>query len=236
VLFVIAVVAGLMVYAAGEEGNSDTNPIRSGGGTAATTDLPCPEVEAPGASPRQYEEAPDLDLPEGVDYTAVIETSCGGIELDLLENKAPQTVANFIRLSEDGFYDGLEWHRIERNFVIQTGDPDGVNGHEPDGPGYTIPDELPERDREYVYGVVAMANRGPATGGSQFFIVVHDPVNRSEPAGIETLYSIFGRVTESSYDVLDKIAQMPVKGGGDAFTASRPQVPIYIESVEIREE
>jgi cyclophilin family peptidyl-prolyl cis-trans isomerase len=235
-LFVLAVVAALMVYAAAEE-----RDLGSGGAAStdvaptATQDLPCPQVEAPASFPRQYDESPDLDLQPRVDYTAVIRTSCGDIELDLLESEAPRTVANFVFLAEDGFYDGLTWHRIERNFVVGTGDPNGIIGREPDGPGYTIPDEFPPPKSEYVYGVVAMTNEGPGTGGSQFFIVVHDPEGKKEHSGINSVYSIFGSVAESSFDTLDKIAGMPVRGR-DAMNASRPVVPVYIESVEIRRE
>lgn len=123
------------------------------------------------ASPRQYDSAPDMMLEDGIDYRAVIHTSCGDIEMDLVEERARVTVNNFVFLARAGFYDGLTWHRVERNFLIQTGDPNGQNGTPPDGPGYTVPGELPDRPREYVFGVVAMADA--FTAGSQFFIVVH---------------------------------------------------------------
>ncbi len=173
-------------------------------------------------------------MEDGVDYSAVIRTSCGDLEMDLLEDVAPRTVANFVFLAEQGFYDGLPWLRIENDFVVQTGDPDGVINSELEGPGYTIPDELPRSGREYVYGIVAMANDGPGTGGSQFFIVVHDPEDRSEQAGIEPEYSIFGRVSEASFETLQDIATMPVKGGDDLYTAVQPVSPVIIESIEIR--
>jgi cyclophilin family peptidyl-prolyl cis-trans isomerase len=230
VLLTLGVVGALMVYAAAEEDNPQ---VAGGASKTPSAGLPCPRVEAPATSSRQYDEAPELTLAPNVNYSAVIATSCGDIKLDLLENKAPRNVANFVFLARQGFFDGLTWHRIERNFVIQTGDPDGINGHEPDGPGYTIPDELPAQDRDYVYGAVAMANEGPNTGGSQFFIVVHDPSEKKEPAGLESLYSIFGRVSKTSYGTLDKIASMPVKGGDDAIIASQPQVPVYVDSIQI---
>lgn len=235
VLFVLGIVAGLMAYVAAEEdGHQGTDAGLSGKASGATATLPCPKVTSPHAVPPRYEQIPDLDLTEGVDYSAVIETSCGNIELDLLEDKAPRTVANFIFLSRKGFFDGLTWHRIERNFVIQTGDPDGMIDHGPDGPGYTIPDELPATKHEYIYGAVAMANEGPGTGGSQFFIVVHDPVHAKERAGIDPRYSIFGRVQKHSYSTLDKIASMPVKGGVDVSTVWQPRAPVVIDSVRVR--
>ena len=225
----IAVIAGLIVYAGAGRASRGSRSNPSG----EATPFPCPKVEAPDVSPPRFDTRPELRLPQGEDYSAVIETSCGDIELDLLEDKAPQTVANFIFLAQEGFFDGLTWHRIERDFVIQTGDPDGIISNDEVGPGYTIPDELPADTREYVYGVVAMANDGPGTGGSQFFIVVHDPENQ-EHAGIQPEYSIFGRVTEASYETIDKIARMPVKGGTDVFTSVQPRAPVVIESVEIR--
>lgn len=224
------VVIAVMAYAAADGGAS---PDERKDPSGEATPSPCPKVAAPEVTPPRFDGRPEPDLPQGVDYSAVIETSCGAIELDLLENKAPQTVANFIFLAEEGFYDGLTWHRIERDFVIQTGDPDGIISNELVGPGYTIPDEPPATHREYIYGVVAMANDGPGTGGSQFFIVVHDQENGA-PAGIEPEYSIFGRVSERSYETLVKIAAMPVKGGADVLTAVQPRTPVVIESVEIR--
>lgn len=229
VLASIAVIVTLMVYAGAGRASRGT---RSGPSDEATP-FSCPKVEAPEVSPPRFDPRPELDLPQGEDYSAVIKTSCGDIELDLLEAEAPQTVANFIFLAQEGFFDGLTWHRIERDFVIQTGDPDGIISNEHVGPGYTIPDELPADTREYVYGVVAMANDGPDTGGSQFFIVVHDPENK-EHAGIEPEYSIFGRVSEASYETLDKIAAMPVEGGSDVFTSVQPRAPVVIETIEIR--
>lgn len=226
VLF-LALVALLMAYSGGKGGSG-------GGKKAAVAKLPCPEVEAPDPSPPTFDAPPEVGLRDGVDYSAVITTSCGDIEIDLLEEAAPQTVANFLFLAENGFYDRLRWHRIERDFVIQTGDPDGVLGTDRDGPGYTIPDELPGEGTKYFYGDVAMANNGPDTGGSQFFIVVHDQESKKDDAGIQPEYSIFGRVLESSYEILDKIARMPVRGGDDINTAVSPTKPVVIESIEIR--
>jgi len=220
--------AGLVFYSQAGDGA----PRASGGGDRGGKP-PCPQVDAPDVSPPSFDTPPDLELSPNADYTAVIDTSCGEIELDLLEEVAPQTVANFIFLAEEGFYDGLPWPRIERDFVIQTGDPDGVIGTDADGPGYTIPDELPKSGRAYVYGTVAMANNGPGTGGSQFFIVVHDPAEKTEPAGIEPEYSIFGQVSEASYGTLEKIAAMPIEGGDVVPDAVRPRTPVVIESIDI---
>jgi cyclophilin family peptidyl-prolyl cis-trans isomerase len=209
-------------------------------GDAQAEEAPCPEVEAPESDPvTDYGSAPQQEevLEEGVDYSAIIHTSCGNIEVDLLEERRA-TVTNFVFLAREGYYDGLTWHRVEGNFVIQTGDPNGINGEPPDGPGYTIPDEVEgTRSADYVYGTLAMANRAPEpnTGGSQFFFIVHDPQaamegEAPEPAGLEPLYTIFGRASKKSYDVLDKIARQPTEA-----TTSTPRIPVYIESIEILE-
>jgi cyclophilin family peptidyl-prolyl cis-trans isomerase len=203
---------------------------------AETTEPPCPRVDAPPSDPEQYEgDNPYPDLKTGVDYAAVITTSCGDIEMDLAEEQAKHTVASFVFLAKEGYFDGLTWHRVVGGFVIQTGDPNGRNGEAPDGPGYTIPDELEGvKDSDYRYGTVAMANSGPNTSGSQFFIVVHDRED-GEPAGLDAAYTIFAQVEEGSFDVIDAISRQPVKGGDDPVTAEQPRVPVYIESIEIIE-
>ena len=187
------------------------------------------------ASPQSYAR-PQQVLEPGVDYGAVLRTSCGDLTIDLLES-SPVAVNNFIFLAREGFYDGLIFHRIVEQFIIETGDPDGLLGHPPDGPGYTIPDssEFPSGGRKYVFGVVAMANTGqPDTGGSRFFIVIHE----DEPAGLDPLYSIFGRIDESSEETLaavDRIAAKTTRGGGDPARMDEPLIPIFLESIEITE-
>lgn len=227
-------------------------------GEPAATDEPAEQAEAacgaeapPEANPQQYDSPPPDVTEEGVDYSATIHTSCGDLVIDLLEEQAPQAVNNFVFLAQEGFYDGLIWHRVESNAVIQTGDPNGQNGVPPDGPGYTIPDELPERSRDYVYGVVGMANPGqPDSSGSQFFIVT----KKNRPAGYQPFYSIFGRVVAGETDAteeeigckspgepgiptLDAIGCQPTdQGASDPAEAVKPIVPIYIESIEIHED
>jgi cyclophilin family peptidyl-prolyl cis-trans isomerase len=231
VLGALAVVGGLMVYAAA---NDATKPKARAAGTPtpSATPPPCPRVPVPESSPRQYDTAPSTSILEpGADYSATVKTSCGSFEIDLREDDAPQAVANFVFLAQEGYFNGLPWHRIERNFVIQTGDPNGRNGEEPDGPGYTIPDELEGvRSKDYVMGAVGMANAGPNTAGSQWFVIVRSD---GEPAGLDPLYTIFGRVPDRFFDTLDEISQQPVKGGTDPATAAEPEVPVYIESVDI---
>ncbi len=188
----------------------------------------------PAAAPKQYESPPPLELIEGVDYSAVISTSCGDLELDLSEDPAvEQNVANFVFLAREGFYNGLTWHRVEKDSVIQAGDPDGVAGVPPDGPGYTVPDEPPSGGEAYTYGVVGIANQGiPDSGGSQFFIVLRPP---GSPVGYPPNYAIVGQIAKGSYDVLDTIQSQPVAGVGSPAEAVVPVVPIYINSIEITE-
>jgi cyclophilin family peptidyl-prolyl cis-trans isomerase len=158
--------------------------------------------------------------------------------MDLDENY-PKTVANFVFLAREGFYNGLTWHRVEPDVVIQAGDPDGVAGVDPDGPGYTIPDEPPRSGRVYTYGVVGMANTGkPNSGGSQFFVVLHDPTGK-QPAGLPPNYSILGKIDPSSYEVLETISHQKTYGsaaGSDIPKQVRPIVPVYINSIEIVED
>jgi cyclophilin family peptidyl-prolyl cis-trans isomerase len=158
-----------------------------------------------------------------VDYRAIIETSCGTIEMDLFEDEAPVTVNNFVFLAREGFYDGLTFHRIEPTFVIQGGDPQGTGAG---GPGYEFEDELWAKPKHYVYGTVSMANAGPNTNGSQFFVIVHEP--KEQKAGLAPAYSMFGEVDEGSYPTLDKIKKVETNG-------STPVSAVYIESVEIVE-
>jgi cyclophilin family peptidyl-prolyl cis-trans isomerase len=210
-------------------------PIGSPAG--APPEAACGAKAPPEADPKRYE-APEQVLKKGIDYGAVIHTSCGDIELDLLEANAPDNVNSFVFLSREGFYDGLIWHRVIRQFLIESGDPNGRVGDPPDGPGYTVRDEFPAEGNDYVFGVVAMANEGtPNTGGSRFFIVTHE----DEPAGLDPLYSIFGRVDDSSDSVLQRakdsdklgIADKATREGNDPARIDEPVVPIYIESIEI---
>lgn len=234
---VLAAVVGLALTAGGGDdgGKEDASLPPSSPSPSRPSVAACGAEPPPPAEPQQYESAPPMTLDSTTDYGAVIHTSCGDIEMDLLEAKAPQTVNNFIFLASEGFYDGLIWHRVERNAVIQTGDPNGFNGQPPDNPGYAIPDELPEKPRAYVYGIVGMANSGPNSGGSQFFIVVH-PADQG-PAGYRPFYSIFGKVDPGSYATLDKIESVETDiGNPDPAEAVKPLIPIYIESIDIVEE
>lgn len=248
---VLALVIGLALTSGNKDEGKES--AAAGGEKKTSEEVACGAERPEEADPQQYDSAPPLELEDGVNYAATIRTSCGDIHIDLLEDKAPASVANFVFLAEEGFYDGLIWHRVEQNAVIQTGDPDGQNGQEPDGPGYSIPDEFPDKGSEYIFGTVGMANAGPGTTGSQFFVVVHDPEKSCDakgnllkgdaasdpekgeycPAGYQPLYSIFAVVLPDSFETLLEIAKQPTKGGNDPVEAVKPVAPVYIESIEI---
>jgi peptidyl-prolyl cis-trans isomerase B (cyclophilin B) len=148
--------------------------------------------------------------------TATLNTNPGAIEVELFDDDAPKTVQNFVKLARDGFYDGVIFHRIIRDFMIQGGDPTGTGRG---GPGYTFDDEF--NDHKVVRGALAMANAGPNTNGSQFFIVTTE----SAP-WLDGKHTVFGRVT-SGMDVVDEIE-------GVATDANdRPRDDVVIQSVSV---
>jgi cyclophilin family peptidyl-prolyl cis-trans isomerase len=130
--------------------------------------------------------------------TATLHTNHGAIELELYSADAPKTVENFLKLARDGFYDGVIFHRVIPDFMIQGGDPTGTGTG---GPGYQFEDEF--NDHKVVRGALAMANAGPNTNGSQFFIVT-----TAEASWLDGKHTVFGSVT-SGMDVVDKISELP---------------------------
>jgi len=147
---------------------------------------------------------------------ATMQTNHGTIELELHDGDAPATVENFKKLASDGFYDGVIFHRVIPDFMIQGGDPTGTGSG---GPGYQFEDEF--NDRKVERGALAMANSGPNTNGSQFFIVTADAC-----PWLDGKHTVFGRVT-SGMDVVDAISSVET-GAGD-----RPQDDVRIESVTV---
>jgi peptidyl-prolyl cis-trans isomerase B (cyclophilin B) len=130
---------------------------------------------------------------------AVISTQYGDMQVDLFDKDAPGTVDNFIRLAQSGYYDGLKFHRVIPDFVVQGGCPNGTGTG---GPGYTIKCELSGENQYHDRGVLSMAHAGPNTGGSQFFIC-H---NRSNTQHLDRRHTVFGKVIEN-VDIVDKIRQ-----------------------------
>ena len=151
--------------------------------------------------------------------TATIETSKGTIELELFKDDAPETVANFEKLAGEGFYDGLIFHRVIPEFMIQGGCPEGTGMG---GPGYKFGDEI--NDHKIVRGTLAMANAGPNTNGSQFFIVTADAT-----PWLDGKHTAFGQVT-SGQDVVEAIE------GVDRDGRDRPVEPVTMEKVTVSSE
>ncbi len=170
---------------------------------------------------KTYTSPPSMAINVKSSYTAQIETSSGSITIDLFTDVAPNTVNNFVTLSNDGYYNDVIFHRVIKGFMIQGGDPSGT-GHGDMGkyPGYDFEDEL-ENPMNYERGIVAMANRGPNTNGSQFFIMHAD-------YPLPYQYTIFGKVTEG-LETVDAIANVQT-GEND-----KPVDDIVILSVKITE-
>ncbi len=185
--------------------------------TACGADQPEPVVEM------------QFDAPEamgiGGSTLVTLNTSCGPIEITLDPSVAPSTVNSFVFLATEGYFDGTVSHRVIPGFMIQAGDPTATGLG---GPGYRLPDELPADGTTYTRGTVAMANAGPDTAGSQFFILF------GEASWLPPQYSIFGEVT-SGFETLDAIEAVPL-GRGPASADPSPSTPletIFIESVDV---
>ena len=147
---------------------------------------------------------------------ATLQTNHGPIALELFDGEAPNTVENFRKLAEDGFYDGVVFHRVIPDFMIQGGDPTGTGSG---GPGYTFEDEFNEHPG--VRGALAMANAGPNTNGSQFFIVTADAC-----PWLDGTHTVFGQVTDGM-DVVDKISAL------ETDARDRPREDVVIERVDL---
>ena len=150
--------------------------------------------------------------------TATMHTNHGPIELELYDGEAPKTVENFLSLSRDGFYDGLTFHRVIPDFMVQGGCPHGTGTG---GPGYTFEDEINEH--KVVRGALAMANSGPDTNGSQFFIVTKD-----QAPWLDGKHTVFGRVA-AGLDAVDAIEAV------ETDARDHPVEPVKIERVEVGE-
>lgn len=186
----------------------------------------CREVKKPVPKDDTFPVAPPLTIDTTKTYTAVIETSCGSFTVQLATAEAPQTVNSFVYLAEQGFYDGLSFHRIVKDFVVQGGDPKGDGTG---GPGYTLPDEPPAAG--FLEGSVAMANSGAGTTGSQFYVVTSpqgaEALNGQVTAEGKFSYSILGQVT-AGIETLRKMNKLGVK-----TEAGTPKGVVVIQKVTI---
>jgi cyclophilin family peptidyl-prolyl cis-trans isomerase len=199
---------------------TENGAVACGAQAPPQADKPKPQFAGP--SPRRIDTK--------ATYRATMVTSCGSIVIELDAKRAPQTVNSFVFLAEKGYFDGQYFHRLDTSIdVIQGGDPTGTGQG---GPGYAIPDEL-KGDEKYTPGTLAMANAGPNTGGSQFFII-------TGPAGANLNsapnYTIFGHIVKG-LDVAKRIQQLPIvdpeaAANGD-LSGQRPKEAVYLERVTI---
>ena len=237
---VVLVVGGFRVLTRDDEAADDRQPTTTPAPSVAPSGAPEPigevtpraappdvvacdgEVPPAAGEPKpQYDRAPGADLLRlDARYRATIETSCGTIVVDLDADGAPLAVSSFVFLAREGYFDGLTFHRVAPGFVIQGGDPLGTGSG---GPGYAFPDEITGQMR-YSEGTLAMANSGPNTNGSQWFIV-----SGPDGANLDAMpnYTIFGEVVGGA-DVVAAIDAVPVQG-------DTPTEAVYIESITIDE-
>lgn len=207
-LIAIGVVAAILIGRSDGGGDSSTAASASG----------CKQVEAPATKKVSFK-APKQTVQQGEKLTAVVETSCGRFDIALDTKRAPKTVNSFVFLAEEGFYDGLSFHRVVPEFVIQGGDPLG-NGA--GGPGYSV-DEKPPANLAYTKGVVAMAKspaEPPGRSGSQFFVVL------SPDAGLPPEYALVGKV-DKGHDVVERIGKL-------GTPEEKPKQTVLIEKISIQ--
>jgi len=182
--------------------------------TACGAERPVPAAQL------EFDAPTDLGLSGTIEV--VLDTSCGDISLSLDADTAPVTVNSFVFLAERGYFDGIALHRVVPGFLVQIGDPTATGAG---FPGYRIPDELPPAGFLYTRGTVAMANAGPNTGGSQFFLMLED-------INLPPSYTVFGQTT-SGFDTMDSMAAVPMGSNAMDSQPSRPLETIYINSVDV---
>jgi cyclophilin family peptidyl-prolyl cis-trans isomerase len=221
----IAVVAGLALMTAcgaGQAGNAGQASPPAGQNENQTA-----PADNNTASKMSWSTPPKMEIDTKKTYQAIVKTSKGQFTIDLYAKDAPITVNNFVFLSKQKFYNNVTFHRIMKTFMIQTGDPLG-NGT--GGPGYKFQDE--KTPYQYAPGIVAMANSGPNTNGSQFFICTGED---SKGLNMQPNYTIFGKVS-AGMDIVQKIADTPVQMSNNGRPEmSQPKEKVTIDSIEIVE-
>jgi cyclophilin family peptidyl-prolyl cis-trans isomerase len=230
---IVAGIAGLVaIFNDDSSDNAAATSTTIAAPTTTTVALPagCTDAapETPNAA-KSYDAAPAMTIDTAKTYTATLSTTCGDFTITLDAANAPQTVNSFVFLAREGFYDGLTFHRVAKDFVVQGGDPEGTGSG---GPGYELPDEPPPDG--YAKGSVAMANSGPGTTGSQFFVALSDE-GAQGLGGPPYSYSGLGTVTDG-FDAVEKLGQLynPDQDPGDP-SSQTTSVPLYIFKVEITE-
>lgn len=224
---VLIVVAAAVLTGCGAKSGSNSSKTNDAGTRVELNKISDnPGAAGPAADRKTYQAPPAMTIDPSKRYFATLKTDRGDIRIELFASESPKTVNNFVFLAREGFYDGIRFHRIIRDYMIQTGDP---NGDGSGGPGYEFADELPAK-HSYEPGIVAMANAGPDTNGSQFFIC-SGPLCK----GLDQYpnYTQFGRVVEGM-DVVRAIAAVPVRAApwGEV---SQPTEEVRIRGVAIEE-
>ncbi|WP_055108111.1 peptidylprolyl isomerase [Paenibacillus ihumii] len=229
-LSAILVISGCSKYS---ETKDEPGKQQTGGKAAAQTTPPAEPKSEPKPEPEPQKETMSWDNPPAMEidtnksYTAELTTTKGNFTIELFAKDAPKTVNNFVFLSRQGFYNDVIFHRIIESFMIQTGDPEGTGAG---GPGYRFEDE--QTDHKYEPGIVAMANAGPDTNGSQFFICTgEDSVGLNKRPN----FTIFGKVTEGM-DVVADIAATPVQANPFTGEPSSPTETVQIKEIKITEQ
>jgi len=232
---VAALIGGILFASSGSDTTDSADSTTTTAATATTapgeSTVPttaAPEVEgtsacpaADGSSERKttFDGVPKMCIDAAKSYTAEVETNMGSFKLQLDAAKAPKTVNNFVFLARYHYYDGLTFHRIIKDFMIQGGDPEGTGTG---GPGYQFADELPQSG-EYQKYSVAMANAGANTNGSQFFVITGD-----QGVALPPSYSLFGKAIDGT-DVIDKIGVVPTNSD------DKPNADVVMKKVTITE-
>ncbi len=248
---VVLLVAGFLILTGGDDGGAQASATPSASGSAEPTGEPGtrsgtvkpavvpPETvacggEAPadaGKPTPQFVGPPPMTIDPQATYTATIATSCGTFEVGLRPDIAPEAVNSFVFLSEERFYDGLTFHRIVEGFVVQGGDPAGDGSG---GPGYAFDIETSPTQTFDAAGLLALANGGPGTNGSQFFVTLA-PTPQLDPGAGAGEFTIFGEVTKG-LDVVKRIGKVPgTENPGIPGELSVPTEAVYIDSITIDE-
>lgn len=222
IMFAVLLVVALVAAGCGKKEQTEQAATPAPPPTSAPTSQPVPEVKS-----KQWDQAPTMQIDPNKKYSAEVDTSKGKFTIELFAKEAPKTVNNFVFLAKEGYYNDVTFHRIIETFMIQTGDPTATGAG---GPGYTFEDELPP-PMSYEAGVVAMANAGPNTNGSQFFINTVDNTKNLKPH-----FTVFGKVVEGM-DTVQAIAKTPVKVNPNSRDSlpSMPTEKVTINSIKIVE-
>jgi peptidyl-prolyl cis-trans isomerase B (cyclophilin B) len=220
-LLVLLAACALLIAACGGDDKSEDATATPDSAQSVQDETGCQAVSDPGPKDVGKLAKPKERLSATKTYVATVSTNCGDFEITLDSKRAPKTGGSFKYLADKGFFDNTKFHRIEGNFVIQGGDP---NGDGTGGPGYHV-EEAPPSGLAYTRGVVAMAKteiEPPGTSGSQFFVVV------AEETPLPPDYALLGTVTKGLDDTIQKIAAVPVNG-------SQPIDPVVIRQIKVTE-